>query len=248
MNEPPGGPEPAADQESGPEEYPTPLSRLGLLAVQERDLAPGLRHIEMYTREGLLTLLWHGDPDAERVLLTGGGAMGSLLGPAEGLYHDLGVALSEQGIGVVRVGYRAPGDLQRCIHDVAAASQLAAGRGAAKFVVAGHSFGGAVAVSIGAALPTLMLGVVTLSTQSAGCEPATRLAGRRFLLLHGDKDEILPAACSEMVAALAGDAAEVRVLSGAGHLLRECRDELRAILGEWIPATLALPAPEPPPG
>jgi pimeloyl-ACP methyl ester carboxylesterase len=224
------------------EEYRTPLSELGLLAVQEVEIAPGLLHVEMYTRSGLLTLLWHGERDAERVLLTGGGAMGSLLGPADGLFHDLGVALAAQGIGTVRVGYRTPNNLPRCIHDMAVASQLAAGKGAEKFVAMGHSFGGAVAIGVGASLPSLVLGVVTLSTQSAGCEPAASLAGRRLLLLHGDKDEILPPVCSQMVRQIAG-AGEVRILEGAGHLLSECPDELRQILLDWIPATLALPNP-----
>ena len=53
---------------------------------------------------GLLTLLWHGPVDAEQVLVTCGGGMGSLLGPADGLYHDLGVRFAEHGIGTIRVG------------------------------------------------------------------------------------------------------------------------------------------------
>lgn len=221
----------------------TPLATLGLLAIQEVEIAPGIIHTEMYTRGGLLSLVWHGDREADQMLVTFGGAMGSLLGPAEGLYHDLGVALAERGIGTIRVGYRAPNDLQRCIHDVAAACQLATGQGAEKFVVMGHSFGGAVAVSVGAALPTLVSGVVTLSTQTAGCEHAPKLAGRPFLLVHGDKDEILPPTCSYMVRDLAG-CGEVRLIEGASHLLRECKTELRELLLSWIPDALALPLPK----
>ena len=44
-------------------------------------------------------------------LVTCGGGMGSLLGPADGLYHDLGVQLAARGIGTMRVGYRKPNDL-----------------------------------------------------------------------------------------------------------------------------------------
>ena len=66
-----------------------PLERLRVLAKQDVLVTPLLRHIEGFTLEGLLTFLWHGDPQAERVVLMCGGAMGGLLGPADGLYQDL---------------------------------------------------------------------------------------------------------------------------------------------------------------
>ncbi|MBA3303368.1 MAG: hypothetical protein H0U26_05805, partial [Acidimicrobiia bacterium] len=65
----------------------TPLERLGVLARQEVDVAPGLRHLELFTPSGLLTVLWHGEAGAESAVVAGGGALGGLLGPADGLYH-----------------------------------------------------------------------------------------------------------------------------------------------------------------
>lgn len=219
----------------------TPVELLGTLARQEVDAGHGMRHVEIYTREGLLTLLWHGPAHAEEVLVTCGGGMGSLLGPAQGLYHDLGLLLAEEGIATIRVGYRVPNDLDRCVIDVASAVELAAGAGGQRFVVMGHSFGGAVAVQVGVALPDHVVGVVGLSTQSAGCEVAGGLGGRPLLLLHGDRDEILPAACSEVVRAIAG-AGEIVVLEGAGHLLTQAAGELRERLLAWLPSVLADPA------
>ena len=207
------------------------------LAAQDVEVAPGLRHVEVYTFQGLLTLLWHGPVDADRVVVMGGGGMGGLLGPAHGLYHDLGVAFADQGIGTIRVGYRRPNDLDMCVLDMAAASELASRQGASRLVAVGHSFGGAVAINLALALPTSVVGVVTLSTQSAGCEGAAGLAGRPFLLLHGDRDELLPPETSLMVQMLAGGG-EVVILPGAGHLLTEAADELRSRLREWIPAVL----------
>jgi alpha/beta superfamily hydrolase len=212
-----------------------PLDQLQALAVQEVEVTPGLRHLELYTMGGLLTLLWHGDPTAPRVVLACGGAMGSLLGPAEGLYQDLGVELAPQGIGVVRVGYRRPNDLGACVHDLAAAAELAARQGAKCFVAMGHSFGGAVAVRLAVAAPELVVGVVTLATQSAGCEDADRLTCP-LLMFHGDRDELLPPAASETVRMIAGRG-ELVVLPGAGHLLTEAATELRARLRIWLPAT-----------
>jgi len=215
----------------------SPLDLLEPLAVQEVQVTPTLRHVEVYTLGGLLTLLWHGEPDAEAVVLTGGGGMGSLLGPADGLYHDLGERFAARGIGTVRVGYRRPNDLARCVHDVAAAGDLAVRGGARRFVVVGHSFGGAVAVQAATVLGDHCRGVVTLATQSAGCERAAELGSTPLLLLHGDRDELLPPDTSHVVAALAGTG-EVEILPGTGHLLREAGAHLRERLGAWIPARL----------
>ena len=211
----------------------SPLDLLEALTVQEVEIAPDFRHLEIYTMRGLLTVLWHGPVDANDVLVTCGGGMGSLLGPAEGLYHDLGVSLAAVGIGTVRVGYRKPNDLPRCVHDVAAAADLAGRRGARRFVVMGHSFGGAVAIQVGAVLGTHCAGVVTLSTQSAGCEVAAELGDTPLLLVHGTSDEVLPPETSAVVQMLAGHG-EVVLLPGSGHLLSEAAGELRERLSVWI--------------
>jgi alpha/beta superfamily hydrolase len=216
----------------------SPLDLLDALAVQEAELTPDVRHVEIYTMRGLLTLLWHGPRDSRDVLITCGGGMGSLLGPADALYHDLGTRLADTGIGTIRVGYRKPNDLSRCVHDVAAAADLASRAGGRQFVVLGHSFGGAVAVQAGVVLGEHCRGVVTLSTQSAGCEEAAALGDTPLLLLHGTDDEILPPETSAVVQMLAGHG-EVVLLPGAGHLLTQAADELRTRLFDWIPARLA---------
>lgn len=208
------------------------------LAIQEVEITQSLHHIEIYTMSGLLTMLWHGERDAEHVVLMCGGAAGGLLGPADGAYHDLGVAFAELGIGTIRVGYRRPNDLPECILDLAAVADLSARAGGERFVAVGHSFGGAVAVGVGIALQERVVGVVTLATQSAGCEQAERLHPRPLLLLHGDRDELLPVMCSEIVSELAGGG-ELVVLPGAGHLLTQAGDEVRRKLLEWIPQVLA---------
>ncbi|MEA3077622.1 MAG: hypothetical protein QOF60_2530 [Actinomycetota bacterium] len=170
----------------------------------------------------------------------GGGAMGGMLGPADGAYHDLGQRFAaEHGIGTIRVGYRQPNNLPECILDMAGAADLAARAGAERFVTVGHSFGGAVAIGAAIALPAHVVGVVTLSTQSAGCENAGELYGKPMLLIHGDRDEILPVMCSEVVNELAGGRGELVVYPGAGHLLTQVGRELREKLLEWIPAVLA---------
>lgn len=213
---------------------PSPFDQLSRLAVVEAEIAPGQTHVEVYTMEGLLSLHMHGPPDAENVVVMCGGAMGGVLGPARGLYVTLGAHLAERGIASVRVGYRKPNDLVRCTHDLAAAIDLRARAGAQRFISMGHSFGGAPAVQVGRLYRERCAGVVTLATQSAGCEAAEELDGVPLLLFHGDRDEILPPMASEMVRMLAGHG-ELVPLPGAGHLLDEAADTIRDRLVEWIP-------------
>lgn len=215
----------------------SPLEALDALAVQEVRVSPSLRHLEVYTLRGLLTLLWHGDRDATSVVLMCGGGMGGMLGPADGLYHDLGERFAAAGIGTIRVGYRKPNDLGRCMHDLVAAADLASRSGARRFVTVGHSFGGAVAIQAAIVLGEHCRGVVTLSTQSVGCEEAASIGTTPLLLLHGERDEILPPETSAVVQMLAGHG-EIVLLPGTGHLLSEAGGELRERLGSWIPARL----------
>lgn len=220
-----------------------PLDLVGVLDIIEVETGDGTRHTEILTRAGKLGLLWHGDPGEDgRVLVTCAGAFGGFLGPAGGLYFDLARTLAQAGVTTVRVDYRQPNHLPGCVLDMAVAVDLAERCGGTRYIVLGHSFGGAVAVGAGAALPDHVAAVVTLATQSAGCEPAADLGGRPFLLVHGDADAVIPASASARVRQVAGHG-EVVVLPGAGHLLAEAADELRDRLLPWILAAFDGPPP-----
>jgi pimeloyl-ACP methyl ester carboxylesterase len=203
-------------------------------------VAPGLRHLEVFTMRGLLTVLWHGDPDAPAAVVLGGGAMGGMLGPADGLYHWLGEDLAARGsgIGVLRVGWRRPNDIDLCTLDLLAVADLAARAGAERFVTGGHSFGGAIAVRAGMAMGEWTRGVVTFATQSAGCEEAAGLTAP-LRAYHGDRDELLPVFASQAVCHLVGGEAELVVCPGAGHLLTEAGDQLRSEVPAWVRDRLA---------
>lgn len=222
---------------------PTALDALHPLATSEVAISPTLHHRETYTMRGLLTVLRHEPPDGVDRRPAGivlcGGAMGGLLGPGHGLFHRLGERWAARGVPVARVGYREPNELDRCAHDLACGVEMLRDAGARSVVVMGHSFGGAVAVRTAVVMPGSVAGVVTFSTQSAGCEVAGALGGRPLLLFHGDRDELLPVEASYMVQAIAG-AGEVVVLPGEGHVLAGADDVIAERLDEWLPAVLGL--------
>jgi dienelactone hydrolase len=224
----------------------TPLGQIGVMAVQDVPVTPHLRHLELYTRGGLLTVLWHGPKDADRAVIMGGGAMGGLLGPANGLYQWLGDLLADEGIATLRVSYRRPNDLDACVLDMGAACEMAIAEGARRLVTVGHSFGGAVAVGCAAYAGDIVAGVLTFATQSAGCEIAPMLNDRHLLLVHGGRDQILPLFASEVVREMAGTG-DLVIYPEADHLLLQCEDELKELVPPWLRAVLAGESPPPPP-
>ncbi|MGK0273822.1 MAG: putative alpha/beta hydrolase family esterase [Ilumatobacter sp.] len=219
---------------------PTALEALRPLATSEVAVTDTLRHREVYTSRGLLSVLWH-EPSAPvpAALVMCGGAMGGLLGPGHGLYQHWGDRWAERGVRVLRVGYREPNNLDLCAHDLACGVEWARDAGAERVVVMGHSFGGAVAIRAAVVMTGSVAGVVTFATQSAGCEVAAALTGRPLLLFHGDRDEILPPESSHMVQAIAGHG-DVVMLPGDGHLLAKSDDILTERLDAWLPGVLGL--------
>lgn len=220
---------------------PTALEALRPLATADVAIAPHLRHREVYTSRGLLSVLWHEPTESVAdgtAIVACGGAMGGVLGPGHGLYQQLGERWSARGVRMLRVGYREPNNLDLCAHDVACGVEWARDAGADRIVVMGHSFGGAVAIRAAVVMPRSVVGVVTFATQSAGCEVAAGLDGRPLLLFHGDRDELLPIEASHMVHALAGHG-EVVALPGDGHLLAKSEAVIVERLDEWLPVTFA---------
>jgi hypothetical protein len=224
-----------SDNAAGQDRPETPLDALGVMASQQAIIGPNLRHVEMYTRRGLMSLLWHeptGDARAVGIVMVGG-AMGGTLGPGDSLFFALGDALAMRGIPSIRLSYRKPNDMDSCCVDTAAAVQLLVGSGADHVVIMGHSFGGAVAVRVGVGLTDMVCGVVTFATQSAGCEVAGGLHATPLLMFHGDHDSILPLEASEVVRAIAGTG-DLHVMYGDDHLLANSHDQMFETTMAWL--------------
>ena len=217
----------------GPTTGNSPLEMLGAIGLTNSELRPGLRLVEIYTMQRMLKLLWFGDPAAAEVVVMMAGAMGGFSGPARALYLELADRQVARGRGAIVVDYRKPGDLDRSLLDVAASVDWSMREGGRRFAMIGHSFGGAVAIQAGAMLVGHCAAVVTLSTQSAGCQVANQLDGTPLLLLHGDRDDVLSPDNSAMVRMMAGYG-DFRIIEGAGHGLESARDELISLLDEWL--------------
>ena len=85
-----------------------------------------------------------------RAVLWVWGARGGYAGPAEGVFAHLAEEFSAQGLTSLRLHYRHPGMYVESVLDVRAGLEFLKGRGCSRVVLAGHSFGGAVAGSVGA--------------------------------------------------------------------------------------------------
>lgn len=166
------------------------------------------------------------------VLLSGAG--GGFDGPADRLYQALAAALRERRVSTLRLDYRQPGEFDECLLDAMGALSFLKGIGAERVVVAGHSFGGAVAIRAGTLAP-IVSGVVAMSSQLHGAREVADLAPRPLLLVHGMDDQVLEATASETIYAWAEEPKRIVLYAGTGHSLIQCREELLELLSGWIP-------------
>lgn len=190
---------------------------------------------------GPVSALYQPPGDHGAVVLCVGGFDGGFDGPADGLFPALSDDLEPHGIGVLRVDFRdrrAPGIVADGASDVQAAIEELKRRGVKRFGLVGHSFGGAVMITVGAATPEVVT-VVTLSTQTAGVQDTPGLAPRPILIIHGLDDIRLSPDCSRYVYAIAGEPKRLVLLPGARHSLRQASAEVRRLVGDWLVRYLA---------
>ncbi len=193
------------------------------------------------TDRGAVHAVYHPVSGAQAAVLMVGGTDGGFDGPADRLYPTLAGDLTAGGIAALRLDFRlhrAPGDVEEGAYDVLAGVRFLEDAGIARVALVGHSFGGAVVVRAGARSERVAA-VVTLATQSYGVEDAPRLSPRALLVVHGLNDRRLPPDCSRYLYALAREPKRLVLLEGAKHSLRQRREDLRALLLEWLCGRLA---------
>ena len=194
--------------------------------------------LTLHTTRGDVSCILH-RPNEERGVgvVWAAGARGGFDGPANGLYRDLAVRLADRGLASLRVNYRHPADLDESTLDLLAAVWQMAAIGYPRVALVGHSFGGGVVIST-ARYTTHARGVAALASQTMGAEDAALLGGRPLLVVHGKADAVLPLVNAETIIAWASGPKQLVTYSGAGHGLRECANEVRALLEDWLTALL----------
>jgi fermentation-respiration switch protein FrsA (DUF1100 family) len=214
-------------------------SDLNLSGVERRDEAEGLERLRLLTDEGAVECRWHPAPAGDAAVLWVFGAGGGLGGPAGGLYTRLGQRLRPRGVASLEVAYRHPGRVGECVRDVLLGLTWLAGEGRRRVVAVGHSFGGAVVITAGAAAGEAVVAVAALSSQTRGTEAAASLSPRPLLVMHGTADEVLPDACSRDIHERARQPKELILYPGCRHGLDQCREELDRDLTGWLERVVA---------
>lgn len=192
------------------------------------------------TSRGNIFSLFHPTQTMDAAVVWVWGAGGGVTGPANGIYVRLAEKLAAEGIASLRLDYRLPNDLYECVLDTLAGVTLLSGVGFKRAALVGHSFGGAVVIAA-APYNDKVVAVAGLSSQSAGAQRVADIAPRPLLLVHGTDDAIIPTRASQFIYDLARQPKELRFYEGAGHGLKECREELDELLFGWLKEKLASP-------
>jgi len=220
-------------------ERPSELD-LRILRVAAEPAGPAFRLL-IGTNRGDIQALLHPVEGGTAAVVCAGGAMGGMDGPADNLYARLPALLAADAITVLRIDYRQPNDFEECVLDVLAGCSFLKGIGAADVALVGHSFGGAVVIKAGEIAP-IVRGVAALSPQLYGTREVEML-GKPLLLVHGMADTILSHEASEDIYRRAEEPKRIVLYANAGHSLVQAKDQLDALMTEWLPALFAANGP-----
>ena len=188
--------------------------------------------ILLRTNMGTIRCLFHAADSGKEAIIWVSGASGGFNG-AGSLYPVLSDELIENGITSLRLSYRKPDSFVNCMLDVLVGIAFLREKGFEKVALVGHSLGGAVVIAAGA-LSESVVTVVGLASQTYGAQYPHLLAPKPILLVHGEDDTRLGPYCSKMIHELSEEPKELVLYPGAGHSLRECKDELHPLLKTWL--------------
>jgi len=208
-------------------------STLTLQGYQTAELPGNMMRLILNTSRGDIPCVFHHCQGNTGGVIWICGALGGLDGPSFGIFSMLSDELVNEGISSLRLHYRIPGDLSECVLDVLVGVHFLKSLKIDRVVVAGHSFGGAVAIMAGTLSPEVK-GVIGLSSQTYGAQDVAKLAPKPLLLIHGERDRNLPVKCSQLIYEWANEPKELVIYKGSGHFLRECHHELHDLIKGWL--------------
>ena len=223
------------------EEWSTPADTQSVLSIEATGFAaePAPQDesgdgVRLETTRGPIHCLLHRATSlTDTAVIWVAGGRGGFLGPADGIYSPLAHELAPLGITSLRLAYRRPANLDESVLDVLVGVSYLESLNVRRVALVGHSFGGGVVLSA-QRYSRRVAAVAALASQTIGAEDVVLLAPRPLLLVHGEADTVLPAENTEQIYQWAFDPKQKVIYPGAGHGLRECREELRHLLREWL--------------
>ena len=205
---------------------------LTIQAAEDSVRADGKLDIIIHCAGGDVLGVLHPSDGAREAVLWVSGSFGGFTGPA-GLYPDLADSLTLLRMVSLRLHYRHPNAFDDCVADVLTGIAFLHGRGIEGVVLVGHSFGGAVVIAAGTST-SLVKGVVALASQTHGATAVAHLKPP-LLLVHGMADRRLPPLCSQTIYQWAPEPKpDLVLLPGATHSLRQCYEQVKELLRDWI--------------
>jgi alpha-beta hydrolase superfamily lysophospholipase len=157
---------------------------LKLVGAERVPEGKGMERLRLMTDSGGIICCLHPGTEGDAAVLWVFGAGGGRGGPAGGLYPRLAQRLRSRGVLSLELAWRQPARLTPCVADLLAGVDWLMGQGRLRVALVGHSFGGAVVITAGAAREEVVA-VAALSSQTEGTELAVALAARPLLLMHG---------------------------------------------------------------
>jgi alpha-beta hydrolase superfamily lysophospholipase len=154
------------------------------------------------------------------------------------MYERLANRIAKEQMASLRLNYRRPGELNDCVLDALLGVAYLALRSRHRVVVVGHSFGGAVAINVGAA-SSAVTAVAALSSQSDGTEAVAEISPRPLLLMQGSSDEVLPEWSAQNIYHRAGEPKHLLLYPGCRHDLAECSEQVELDLLIWLREVLS---------
>ena len=192
------------------------------------------QRVTLNTTRGPIEGIYHEPMHSESfAVVWASGARGGFDGPSNAIYADLAEYFAESNIASFRVNYRHPANLDESTLDILVAVWHMANLGFSKVALVGHSFGGGVVLSV-SRYTTHVRAVAVLASQTDGAEEAVLLNGRPILVVHGEADAVLPVANAQTIYDWSSNPKELVTFPQGGHGLRECPEELRTLLKDWI--------------
>lgn len=165
------------------------------------------------------------------------GVDGGFEQPSDGIYERMAAHYAQLGVSSIFVEYRHPGQLEPSVIDALMASKYLKDQGIRRLLVAGWSFGGAVAIHTAARLHGDAVSVIGFAPQSLDTEAiADFCPSLSILIVHSRTDENVPFYAADQILSEAPDAVrkELLPLDGYNHHLEGTGSVIDRPVFEWV--------------